>query len=311
MARGWASRAAKAKARRLLGPLRKRTVQYDQALVLFKWWLRSELMCWPRDEAELSKRLADFVEILWEEGESKADLANLLSALHDAEPSVDPALRAARRLYHVWKRDELQEQSTPAKVEWVQALAGLALHWRWPEIALMLALSFWCLLRTSEAGNLRYGDAVVTKGSVALLKLGFTKSGGRKGRKEAVVCDREELVAWIQAAQEGRDGGMRVVPGGAKELRQKFSRLVLALGLQKANLRYNSLRRGGATDTFHRTGSFDVCAEAGRWGSLRTARIYIDSALQAKYEDSHSTAAEAKIQKAGKIYLTFLGLQES
>ena len=110
MARGRLSRAAKAKARKLLGPLRRRTVApqtrvlYDRALQLFSFWLKSERKRWPDKESELGLLLTDFAEVLWEEGESRADLANLLSALHDAEPSVDPFLRAAWRLYHVWKK---------------------------------------------------------------------------------------------------------------------------------------------------------------------------------------------------------------
>ena len=157
MARSQVSRSAKAKARRQLGPLRKRTVGaqarklYDKAMALFKLWLRSEGNCWPRSEAEFSDRLMEIAEVLWEEGESKADLANLLSAFHDAMPSIDPCLRGAWRLYHIWRRDEFAEQSTPAKQELVEAIAGLALHWRWPEMGLMVSLSFWCLLRTAEA----------------------------------------------------------------------------------------------------------------------------------------------------------------
>ena len=137
MARVRVSRAARAKARRRLGPLAKRTVGpqtrklYDSALDLFSLWLKSEQLCWPRSEAEFSDRLMEIAEVLWQEGESKADLANLLSAFHDCMPSIDPCLRGAWRLYHVWKRDELAEQSTPAKQEWVEAMAGLALHWGW------------------------------------------------------------------------------------------------------------------------------------------------------------------------------------
>ena len=96
------------------------------------------------------------------------------------------------------------------------------------------------------------------------------------------------------------------MPGGAKELRRKFAKLVTALGLGSANSRYYSLRRGGATATFHRTGSFDMCAEAGRWGSVRTARIYIDSALQAKYNNKVSARDENTMRKARKVLISFL-----
>jgi len=312
MAKGRVSRAAKAKARRRIGPLAKKTVApqtrklYDAALDLFKLWLKSEGYCWPRSEIEFSDRLMEVAGILWEEGESKADLANLLSAFHDAMPAIDPWLRGAWRLYHVWKRNELAEQSTPAKEEWVHAMAGLALHWRWPEMALIIMLTYWCLLRTAEAGNLLYGDAEISKGGVALLQLGLTKGGKRRGRSEAVILDRESLVNWLEASKKGRQPGERIIPGGAKELRRKFAKLVSALGLTSANLRYYSLRRGGATATFYRTGSFDACAEAGRWGSVRTARIYIDAALQTKYEGRITDKSGKLMEKSRRVLSNFL-----
>ena len=40
-----------------------------------------------------------------------------------------------------------------------------------------------------------------------------------------------------------------------------------------------SLRRGGATATFRRSGSFDFVAERGRWTTTRALRIYINAAL--------------------------------
>ena len=308
MARGRLSRAAKAKARKLLGPLRRRTVApqtrvlYDRAMQLFSFWLKSERKRWPDKESELGLLLTDFAEVLWEEGESKADLANLLSALHDAEPSVDPFLRAAWRLYHVWKKNELAEQCTPARQEWVQALCGLALHWNWFEIALVLILSFELLLRTSEAANLKHGDIVFTKRDVALIKLGFTKGGLRKGRKEAVVLDKEVLVRWLKAIHEPANPGKLIISGGAKELRRRFGLLVKGLGLTHLNLKYYSLRRGGATELFTKTGSFDICAEAGRWENIRTARIYIDGALQQRYAMEVTESIQRRLNKARRVF---------
>ena len=40
-----------------------------------------------------------------------------------------------------------------------------------------------------------------------------------------------------------------------------------------------SFKRGGASDLFRRTGSFDICVDQGRWEHVNTARRYIESAL--------------------------------
>ena len=40
-----------------------------------------------------------------------------------------------------------------------------------------------------------------------------------------------------------------------------------------------SFKRGGASDLFRRTGSFDICVYQGRWEHVSTARRYIEAAL--------------------------------
>ena len=39
-----------------------------------------------------------------------------------------------------------------------------------------------------------------------------------------------------------------------------------------------SFKRGGTTDLFKRTGSYDVCVEQGRWENVQSARRYIEAA---------------------------------
>ena len=53
-----------------------------------------------------------------------------------------------------------------------------------------------------------------------------------------------------------------------------------ALGLAGKNFQLYSLRTGGATDLFRSCGSFDEVTDRGRWKNVRTARLYIDGALQ-------------------------------
>ena len=51
-------------------------------------------------------------------------------------------------------------------------------------------------------------------------------------------------------------------------------------GLPAAHWRPTSLRRGGATEDFLRHGQLDRTMLRGRWNSQKTARIYIDAAMQ-------------------------------
>ena len=140
---------------------------------------------------------------------------------------------------------------------------------------------------------------------LAVVKLHLTKGGKRRGREEAVVLDTVSLVRLVQALRPAQGRGNTLSTGGAKALRTQFQQLVAALGLTQANLQFYSLRRGGATKLFNDTGSFDTCAEAGRWSSVRTARVYIDTALQVQH-DMLSEQMERRLHKAQRIWRNLL-----
>ena len=87
MVRKRASRQTRRELRAKLGPLKKRLVApqtkvlYDGALWVFQAWLQAEMRRLPHQEEDLPPLLEEYAETLWQEGESKAELANLLSAM--------------------------------------------------------------------------------------------------------------------------------------------------------------------------------------------------------------------------------------
>jgi hypothetical protein len=297
------SRAAKAKARQRLGSLKHQRVHektaniYNAALALFSAWLQCEQQPLPQHESEMDPLACAYAEVLWQEGESKQDLANLLSALEFEEGSLRYHLRCSWRLYGAWKKAEMQQQCTPMLAKWCRALAGAALARSWPEEAFLFLLAFDCLLRSVEAAtlcpcNLEINEAA-TMGSVCL---SASKGQTRSGIKEMVTISDRVLVRWAKALKEMKRPGDLLMVGGSKALRRKFKTCVEDIGLQDQNLQLYSLRRGGATEVFRSSGSFHEVADRGRWKNLRTARIYVDSALQdiAQLE----TAEHAKLKRA-------------
>ena len=281
------SRAAKAKARQRLGSLKHQRVHektariYNAALALFSAWLQCEDQPLPRHESEMDPILCAYAEVLWQEGESKQDLANVLSALEFEEGSLRYHLRCAWRLYGAWKKSELQQQCTPMLAKWCRAVAGAALARSWPEEAFLFLLAFDCLLRSVEAAtlcpiNLEINDAA-TMGTVCL---SASKGQTRSGIKEMITISDPALVRWAKALKDLKRPGDLLMTGGSKALRRKFKICVEDVGLQDRNLQLYSLRRGGATEVFRSSGSFHEVANRGRWKNLRTARIYVDSALQ-------------------------------
>ena len=61
--------------------------------------------------------------------------------------------------------------------------------------------------------------------------------------------------------------------------RARLQRATRALGLD-ADLRWYSIRRGGATEHFRRNRDIPALMELGRWRSQTTARIYVTEGMQ-------------------------------
>ena len=309
MARKRVQRAERVKTRRKLGPLSKRRVApstgklYDAALQLFSAWLRAEGKQLPRHEEHMPPLLENFAETLWQEGETKADLANLLSAIELAEARLKTVTRLAWRLYGVWKKNEMMTRCTPMKRRWLKALIGLALNKGWDKTAFVLAVMDDCLLRTAEGATLRMANFKVT-GAAGLLILSSSKGQTRTGVQESMALQDSRLVKWAAALKALEAPGESLIEGGSCMLRRRFRQLVKEAGLQNLDLQVYSIRRGAATNLFCRCASFDTVSDRGRWKNIRTCRIYVDAALQdtAGLEEKASGQLEAGLRSYASLF---------
>ena len=155
---------------------------YALALSIFSTWLQAEGISLRAHESDLDPVLCSYAEVLWQEGESKQDLAKLLLALEFEEGRLRYHLRGAWRLYGAWKKAELRQQCTPMLRRCCRALAGAAIKQGWMEESFIFLLAFECLLRSAEAAtlcpsNLEVNDDA-TQGSLFLSSSkGQTRSG--------------------------------------------------------------------------------------------------------------------------------------
>ena len=116
-------------------------------------------------------------------------------------------------------------------------------------------------------------------GVSAVLHLGLTKSGRRKGRPETVVVDDQQVVQLVTWAADGKRPGDGVLGRKNQVFRKDFKRLLERTGLAGLEYMPYSLRRGGASHLFRETGNLSLVQERGRWGQASTARIYVDEAV--------------------------------
>ena len=250
MPRRRVQRAERVKARSKLGPLGRRLVApqtqvlYDAALCLFDESLKADGRKWPKNEQQLPPLLEKYAETLWQEGETKADLANLLSALELAEARLKQVTRSAWRLYGTWKKNEMQPRCTPAKMEWVRSLAGCALLRGWDKTAFVLMIIYDCLLRTAEGASLKMANFNVSADAQqGMLILSASKGQTRTGVQESMAIRKAKLVKWAAALKQLEKPGEPLIPGGACALRRQFRQLVRDTSLTHMDLQVYSLRR--------------------------------------------------------------------
>ena len=88
----------------------------------------------------------------------------------------------------IWGRLEEAVRATPFLPLHVQALTGYFLRRGLQQIALSIALGWHIFLRTGELFNLVFRDIWIAADlQSAILHLGWTKGGKRKGEQESIV----------------------------------------------------------------------------------------------------------------------------
>ena len=123
--------------------------RYERALQAFLHFVESQSSDIATTRQALDVQLQDYLDWLWEEGESLSLAGDTLSAVQHFQPSCRRNLCGSWRLLKARQLHELPARAPPLTWDLLTILLG----WfqpRAPEIALGLPLAFRALLRTDE-----------------------------------------------------------------------------------------------------------------------------------------------------------------
>ena len=277
------ARATRRRVRAGLGPLKdrlvsKRTLRTYRAHVrAFFRWVEVTGRSLPSRTVEFDCLLCEFAQSLWEEGDSKAALANTICGLTHEVEMLKGRLHGVWRLFHCWGRSEAVKRAPPINSANARALAGYFLHQGYVGTAIMVLVAHHCCLRTAEMLGLLTTDITVAQ-SGAVLVLRETKIGSTTGVTETVSITDKQLALLLKRWIGSRTRGLPACDASSYQFRKIWKEAVAALELPEDVQPYG-LRRGGATELFQFSGSFDVVADVGRWNTLKAARIYVTTAL--------------------------------
>ena len=140
--------------------------------------------------------------------------------------------------------------------------------------------------------------------SKVVITLQNTKTSKRKGIDEMVTITSPLVIkALTKACQPLRDSDL-ILQRPVSSCRVLFRSILNIFELDDGTYNFYSLRRGGATSFFFKSGSMDETIVVGRWEHSSTARIYINqsaaSAAEIKYSgmQTHRMRTAAAFLKA-------------
>ena len=273
------------KVRKQLGSLRSLTVQpitkvrYQAGLDQFFLYLDKENLKLPSKRERMDSLVSDYLEHLWSEGEGRACASHFLAALQDFDPQLRGKLPGSWRLMRTWTSNEIPVRAPPLTEGVLRAMVGWAIFHKHFSFGLSLLVGFHSLLRTGELLNLQAWQIhMLSAVDPAVINLGLTKSGKRQGASESVTLSEQSVLKWLWRWKQ-INPGHTFLTEKPHRWRQLFQECVQGLKLQQHEFRHYSLRRGGATYYFVKTGSLDRVLNMGRWTAVKTARIYVNTGL--------------------------------
>lgn len=256
--------------------LKPRTLQsYQKALHHFFDWLESGDYRIPARFTELDARLAQYLEHMWLDDFNITYAGHTLSALRRFHPQSRYRLPLSRQYFTNWKSVHVCQQAVPMPAVVAAAIAGLAWTMDDTSFAVTVLLGFAAFLRTGEMISLKHQDiAVDLESTRIILALPATKTS--KQVSESVELLDSCLCPLVHSVL--KPGTTLPFCGlTANQFRARLKVYLNFFALLSFNFTAYSLRRGGASHCFATGTHFDDLLLRGRWQSVKTARIYLDS----------------------------------
>jgi hypothetical protein len=279
-------KSARRLARARLGRLADRLVQprtqirYESMVLSFFLFVRATYATPPLTPFALDLAASNFIEMLWQEGDPLQYVKDFLCGLSHAMPLKAGTLHMSWKLHNAWQKTEAPVRCLPLLESQLLGLVGYLLSKNEVKLGALLALAFYTFLRTMEFLTLRRGDLTWDCRTMrGLVRLRLSKTGKRLGVDEGLVINDPLVVALLQLAFADLSSDQLLTDMPEPAFRARFTRLISKFGLDAADIKPYSLRRGGATWHFRCYLDMNYTCLIGRWASHRTAKIYIQDAL--------------------------------
>jgi len=269
----------------------------------------------PATAEALDDLLEQYAQSCFNSGRSLRDFKETINAVVDLRPRLRGCLPAAWDSAWEWRARQpgLNRIAMPPSV--VRAMAVVALHWGWTDLAALILIGFLGMLRPAELLALTVQDATFTTSSRGLellfVFIGSPKTRRLAARRQHVRIDDQVVVPalrrWWPCASGTAE--QRLFRGSRVDFNLMCNALLCELGLDTApgeRLTPACLRPGGATWLFQETDSPDLVRFRGRWLSTRTLEIYIQEVAGDTFMARLPTTTRAKMETVAAHFASAL-----
>ena len=235
------------------------------------------LPCLEASKEPLEEALCEWIENSFADGDCITYVSDSLSGLQHFCPWVKGQISKAWKLFRIWRKVERPKQAPPLPTSFTLAMLSRSLELEDLEMAAMLCLGFWGLLRTGELMLIRKRH-ILLRPQEMIVQLGYTKTGLRRAVDENVLITHKITFLVLQTMLDLKSDADLLWSRTPHAFRLSFKQLISFFGLASAFRPY-SLRRGGATDDFRAHGLMEKTLLKGRWGTSLAARQYVQEGL--------------------------------
>ena len=259
---------------RYAGLAKKTVAAHRRALSAFFSYLEDEEIEMPSKFHHLDRLIAQYLESLYLDVTPISYAVHLLSAFRRFVPQSRFKIPIAKQWFPNRTSAHVPRQAIPMPANVVLALAGAALEVWEHALAALLLLGYKALRRTSEMTSLRF-DHVSWKPGEPNVVIAIPFSMTSPKHPQSILIRDPWLPFLLIFAWERST--LNLLSCGMVRPRQALRLLLDTLNLASVGFSAYSIRRGGASHAFAHRVSFDSLVELGRWNSVKTARLYLDS----------------------------------
>ena len=261
------------------------------------------------DVDSINAILALYGRELYKAGRPYSQFSETLNAFAALVPKLQRVLQPAWDVAFAWRRVEPGQHHTAMPWQVLLACLAAALHWGWPRVAAILALTWGGLLRIGEALSAVRRDLLLPRdvahtADFALLSIKEPKTRFSAARHQSVKVDQSDLVKIITLGFQHLQPSDKLWNMSPQALRTRFKQICNALSLPCApkkgvlHLELASLRAGGATWLMLTSDDSELVRRRGRWLTPKIMEIYVQEVSALHFLPSLDTEAKRKVFQA-------------